>query len=226
MGLEPGELTVIEGVDIDLSTDRFLSTPPFTDWIESQMSRERLTEIIESLRGQVASQIAPRAMYRVTQTEDSGIQEYNPPDPLLESSHMCCLLVTVGETEYGDASFSMAEKMVRDAMENATVGFLKQEIALRIRDDAHETGWNTTRLFSPGSGNVDWDITNSAFIFEILPGSEIGMSLSDSGLILPPKSGSSVIGLGPDIEQAENLFSCEGCPRIQECDYAVPATNP
>jgi hypothetical protein len=68
---------------------------------------------------------------------------------------------------------------------------------------------------------VDWAVGNSKYIFETLPAEEIDVQLTRSGLIEPTKSISSVIGMGPNVQQAPNLFSCAGCPRLQDCPYAV-----
>lgn len=221
MGLQPGEVHVVEDVGIDFSTERILAAPPFPEWSDTQVSRDRLHDLIESLRPQVKAEVDPRAMYTVTETEESGIQSHDPPQPLLDVSFLCCLLVTVGEVQPEEPPNSTVEEMVRDAMENVALRFVKRAVALDIRDRAHERGWHTTRLFSPGSGNVDWDVTHSAFVFGHLPGSEINVTLTESGLLQPAKSISSVIGLGPNLEQAPDLFTCEGCPRIPDCDYAV-----
>ena len=220
MTLHRDDLAVVRDVEIDFSTERILEEPPFPEWTDTRVTRDRLTDLIETLRPKVDRSVDPRAMYLVTETEGSGIEAHDPPDPLIETSFLCCLLVTVGDTQYEDSPGSTVEEMVRDAMENVALRFAKRAVALDIRDQAHETGWNTTRLFSPGSGNVDWDVTHSGFVFEHLPGSEIDVTLGESGLLQPPKSISSVIGLGPEVRQAPDMFTCAGCPRIPDCDYA------
>lgn len=217
-----GEVHVLENLELDLSLDRILDTPPFPTWRESKYSRERLEEPVERLRTEVRQAVDPRGMYRIRPTDQTDIRAYDPPNPVTEAAYVCSLLVTVGDC--GSArpeSEPLFDEMVRDAIENAVLTITKETIAIHIRDRAtDEEGWNTTRLFSPGSGNVDWSVENSRFVFETLPAEEISVSLADNGLIRPNKSVSGVLGVGPDIEHAPELFTCEGCPRIPDCPYA------
>ncbi len=219
-----GTVQRVDDIEVDLSIDRVFETPPFPTWTSSKYSRDRLEEPVRRLAREVQQAIDPRAMYGIFSTEETTIRDYDPPAPVLEASHVCTLVVTVGNCQASrPGSEPVFDEMVRDALENAALTITKERVATDIREQANEAGWNTTRLFSPGSGNVDWAVENSAFVFETLPASEIGVSISENGLIRPNKSVSSVIGLGPEIEQAPALFTCEGCPRIPDCPYARSA---
>lgn len=219
-----GTVRTIEDIQVDLSLDRVFETPPFPTWTSATYSRARLEEPVRRLAPAVQRAVDPRAMYGIFPIEETDIRDYDPPAPVLEASHVCTLVVTVGNCQASrPGSEPVFDEMVRDALENAALTIAKERVATDIREQANEDGWNTTRLFSPGSGNVDWAVEHSAFVFETLPASEIGVSISEAGLIRPNKSVSSVIGLGPEIEQAPALFTCEGCPRIPDCPYARSA---
>lgn len=219
-----GTVQRVEDIEVDLSLDRVFDTPPFPTWTSSKYSQDRLTEPVRRLAPAVQQAVDPRAMYCIFPTEGTALNDYDPPEPVLEASHVCTLVVTVGNCQASrPGSEPVFDEMIRDALENAALTIAKEQVARDIRQQANEAGWNTTRLFSPGSGNVDWAVENSAFVFETLPASEIGVSVSEDGLIRPNKSVSSVIGMGPDIEQAPALFTCEGCPRIPDCPYARSA---
>lgn len=226
MELRPGTCQVIDDLEIDFSTERILGATPFSEWTGTRLSGKRLEALIEQLRPSVRRAVDARAAYAVMQTADSGLRNHDPPVPLCDTSFLCCLLVTVGRFSEDDGTDSMVEEMVRDALENVALRFVKRTVALKIRDRAQEQGWNTTRLFSPGSGSVEWDVTHSSFVFEHVEAAKIDVSLGTGGIIQPPKSISSVIGLGPDVEQAPNLFTCEGCSRIPDCDYAITNEAP
>lgn len=220
MALVRDESQIRRDIHLDLSVEHILDRPPFTAWVGSRFSRDRLAEAVERLSTDVRREMDPRAAYTVLPTSGSGIVAYSPPDPLGEASLVCTLLVTVGEFDREAPTDPTFDELVRDAIENVALQLAKEEVGNRIRDQANERGWNTTRLFSPGSGNVDWAIENAAFVFDALPADDIGMTRTDSGFIQPPKSISTVIGMGPEVAQAPDMYTCVGCPRISECDYA------
>lgn len=220
MALVRGESQIRRDVHVDLSVERVLDRPPFSAWIGSRFSRKRLVEAVERLGTDVRREMDPRAAYTVLQGSESGISTYSPPGPIQEASFVCTLLVTVGEFDRETTTDPTFDELVRDGVENVALQLAKETIGNRIREQASEQGWNTTRLYSPGSGNVDWAFENAAFVFDTLPADDIGMSRSDSGFIQPQKSVSTVIGMGPEVAQAPDMYTCVGCPRISECDYA------
>lgn len=220
MALVRGETKIRRDIHIDLSVERILDRPPLTAWTGSRFSRDELAEAVERLRPKVRQEMDPRAAYTILPTAESGITAYSPPEPLADASLVCTLLVTVGEFDRETPADPTFDELVRDAVENVALQFAKEAVGDRILDQANERGWNTTRLFSPGSGNVDWAIGNSAFVFDTLPADDIGMTRSDTGFIQPPKSISTMIGIGPDVVQAPDIYTCVGCPRLSECDYA------
>jgi len=226
MAVAIGSVVRLEDIDIDFSLDRIFETPPFPTWTESRYSRERLEAPVERLAPEVEAVIAPRAMYRVLPTHDTDLRSHAPPEPLLEAPFVATLVATVGDmTVTHPEAEPVFDEMIRDALENAALTMAKEAVALEIRDAANEEGWKTTRLFSPGSGNVDWPVEHSTFVFGTLPAEDIGVSVTPDGLLKPNKSICSVIGLGERIDQAPDLFTCAGCPKIPDCPYARFATD-
>lgn len=222
MALQVGPVTTVRDVEVELPIDRVFETPPFTQWAESRYSRDRLEDAVRRIRPEVVSAIEPRAMYRVLPTEETDLSRFDPPEPLLEAGYVGTMVVTVGQSESPESdSKHLFDAMIRDALENVALTVVKERLATDIRREANEAGWNTTRLFSPGSGNVDWPVENTAFVFETLPAADIGVEITDHGLLVPNKSISTVVGMGPTIAQAPDLFTCVGCPRIPDCPYAV-----
>ena len=77
------------------------------------------------------------------------------------------------------------------------------------------------KIFNPAIGRLtNGVIENQEFIFKNLDASKIGVVLNQSFVMIPKKSVSFVMGMGHDIEQAKDLFSCAGCKRL-DCPYRV-----
>ncbi|MDR5673856.1 hypothetical protein RH858_11955 [Halalkaliarchaeum sp. AArc-GB] len=221
MGLVIEEVTILREVAIDFSLEDILATPPLSKWRKSRNSRDQLEAAVERIRPEVERELNPRAIYRGVPTETSGIHAYSPPAPVTKAEFVGNIVVTPGELEYGNEhAEGMFDDFVRDAIENVAVQRLSAVVGQRFRDEANERGYNTTRLFAPGSGIENWPLENRRYVFDSLPCEEIGVRLTDAGQVEPNKTVSCVIGFGPDIEQAPGLVSCEGCSKLPDCPYA------
>ena len=226
MGIQVGDVQVWRDIEFDYSVDRILETPPFPKWLDSRYSRDKLVDAIERLRPQVVEELDPRAMYRVIPIEESGIEAYSPPEPILEAEYVCPAIVTAGS--FSDSSGGegyLFDDLVRDVLENVALDLLTEQVGTRIVEETHEEGWNTTRFFAPGSGSVDWPLEKRAYLFEVLPAADIDVRLKDNGLVEPNKTITCVLGMGPEVPQAPSLISCDGCPRLMDCDYADPSES-
>ncbi|AUX08691.1 hypothetical protein AArcSl_1054 [Halalkaliarchaeum desulfuricum] len=216
-----GEIRRLEEIDIDLPVEEILNRPPFPKWMGSRHSEEKLRETVTELRPAVLADLDPRGMYRILETDGSGIGAYDPPDLLTDAEYVCSVIVTAGElSDGGDDGQQLFEEFVRDAVENVALTVLTETVGEEIRDVADANGWNTTRLFTPGDGGYDWPLANRKYVFETLPAEEIDVRLLDNGLNVPNKTISGVVGMGPDVTQVPGFHSCLGCPILPECDYA------
>jgi len=104
-----------------------------------------------------------------------------------------------------------------DAVGTVAVESLSRYIKNLICQEAKEQYFKTTRYFSPGYG--DWDISQQKDIFKIIPTNKIGVSLTESCMILPRKSLSWVIGIGKNITiPSKDNNSCQIC-QAKNCQY-------
>lgn len=221
MTLSVGDVRQLEEIEFDLDTETILESPPFPKWSQSRYSRDKLRETVRRLRPAVLDALDPRGMYRIVPIEESGIQSFEPPEPVLEAEYVCSLIVTAGELPAGDDGGAyLFEELVRDAIENVALGHITESVGEEILDLAADHDWGTTRLFAPGSGSVNWPIENRRFVFENLPASDIDVRLRENDLVEPNKTITGVLGMGPNVTQAPDLRSCIGCPRIGDCPYA------
>ena len=211
-------LEVLNDLEIHLDKTKLYETPPFSRWKEGK-TKEQLDEILEGLIKKVETEHTPHAMYRIIKREKTNIGDYSAPEPLLNSDYLAIGIETIGEDKDGREGSSF-ETMVKDALKNVLLNEVLRRVVDGIAEMAKDKDLNTTRVISPGSGRVDWGVENQEFVFENLDGDEIGVRLTSTKAIYPQKSTSFVLGIGKEIEQAKDLYSCRGCERM-DCDYRV-----
>ena len=76
-----------------------------------------------------------------------------------------------------------------------------------LETEMAEAGLKISNNYSPGY--CDWPLTDQARLFGLLPGDFCGITLTDSCLMLPVKSVSGIIGIGPDIRKRP--YGCDIC---------------
>lgn len=135
---------------------------------------------------------------------------------LLEgTSYLVLGVVTIGSSLENKVSefFTQGEypqAIALDAVGTVAVESLSRYIRNLVCQEAKEQYFKTTRYFSPGYG--DWDISQQKDIFKIIPTNKIGVSLTESCMILPRKSLSWIIGAGKKIiNSSEEDNNCENC---------------
>lgn len=131
-------------------------------------------------------------------------------------------VVTIGSSlENKVSEFFTQEEYPRavalDAVGTVAVESLSRYIRNLVCQEAKEQFFKTTRYFSPGYG--DWDISQQKDIFKIIPTNKIGVSLTESCMILPRKSLSWIISIGKGvIISSEERDACKIC-KAKNCRY-------
>lgn len=209
-------MEILEEMEIDLNKEKLLREPPLSKWTENQKSREKIEMILEDLPSKLTS-ISPKAIYNILDREKTDIEDYSPPEPILDAEYLAVGIVTIGEQDRERGRRNNLEYLVRDTLENIVLNRSIREVVKSIKEDTRG-GLKMTRLLSPGSGRIDWGIENQEFIFKNLDSEKIGVRVKSGCVINPPKSVSFLIGLGRNIKQPDNPFSCKGCERM-DCPY-------
>jgi hypothetical protein len=84
----------------------------------------------------------------------------------------------------------------------------------RIKEVAKAQGLVISRRFSPGY--CDWNIGQQRMLFYALTGNTIGIRLTGECLMIPQKSISGIIGIGPSKADVEDYNPCKTC-RKKDC---------
>lgn len=154
----------------------------------SKRSRELLAEAIE-----LAKQlVCPRGMY-------DFFERFPGPPAVFNAVHAVALgIVTIGgELEQRVATLNAAHEyplaVALDAAGSAAVEQLADRVNEQIDAEARRRGLHPGKRISPGYGR--WPVTDQRSLFELLPGREIGVSLTDECLMVPLKSISFAVRL-------------------------------
>lgn len=111
------------------------------------------------------------------------------------------------------------DAIASEYVEQASV-WLEQKIASHVET----RGWKITNRYSPGY--CDWPVSEQHKLFSLLPENFCGITLTESSLMIPIKSMSGIIGLGPEV--ARGAFQCSICD-LKDCfrrrDEPEPATE-
>lgn len=218
--MQIGEPVVLDSIDLDFDLEDLADRPPFSRWFAAKSgseSKASVTRLIEPL----CSAVEPRGLYQISPVEETTIEAYDPPAALVSGSHLVVGMIALGTVESTPDGFeSKVDTLVWDSLENAALQVAREHVLTEIREATAELGFNTSRVFAPGTRNGEWPLENRRFMFDHLPTEQIGAHLRNEQTPEPPKTLAFAIGVGPEVEQADMLLSCADCDIIDQCVYA------
>lgn len=130
-------------------------------------------------------------------------------------------VVTIGKALEDEASRLMAEGETLDGYFLDRIGSLAAESLAEnfekaIRRDYARRSSSVSRRLSPGY--CDWPIEEQFAIAKLLDFSKAGIRLTDACMMVPQKSISAVVGIGPKGLFTEFKSQCASC-NLPECNF-------
>ena len=110
---------------------------------------------------------------------------------------------------------NILQSALLDAIGSDAVEKVADSVQGKIEKLAHEQGLVTSRRFSPGY--CDWDIRQQKMLFRAVNANLAGVHLTDRCLMIPQKSISGIIGLGPSADSVEKYNPCRTCDKFDCC---------
>ena len=107
--------------------------------------------------------------------------------------------------------------LLLDGIGSAAIDKLAQEVCRLIGQIASATGHQASSSLNPGMPG--FPLSEQRHLFELAPAVEIGVSLAPSGLMVPRKSLSMVIGIGPKMRTWTQDEVCASCTLKKTCHY-------
>jgi hypothetical protein len=110
------------------------------------------------------------------------------------------------------ADGDMMKGFLVDAIGSEVADRASEWLEKRIAEHVAPLGWAMTNRYSPGY--CDWPVTDQQKLFSFLPPRFCGVSLTPSSLMIPIKSLSGIIGLGPEVQRG--AYQCSICD-LKDC---------
>jgi len=129
----------------------------------------------------------------IVEAQGLTINSKNVAELLKNSSQLSLFLVTIGpETEQRAQSSDALDALIFDTIGSIGVEAAANSINKIITDEAKTKGFKTTTRYSIGYG--DWNISQQKDILQILGGKNLGVSLTESFIMVPQKSITAILG--------------------------------
>lgn len=109
--------------------------------------------------------------------------------------------------------------LLLDGIGSAAVDSLIQEACKLIAQEASVRGYQAGSPLSPGMHG--FPLTEQWQVFRLVPAEQIGVSLTESGVMVPRKSVSLVIGFGPQMRTWTQAQVCARCNLRKTCRYRI-----
>jgi hypothetical protein len=155
---------------------------------------------------------------------DRAIEAPLLPATFPEARELVVLIATIGPrlekqvTEYTKGGGAL-RGMVLDGIGTAAVDRLIPEAMELITAEVANRGYEISSPVNPGMPG--FPMTEQWNLLELAPVKEIGVSLSSSGVLVPRKSTSMVIGIGPKMTRWTQAEVCARCSLRQSCPCRI-----
>jgi len=172
--------------------------------------------------------------YKVTGMSDSQISLegdkaiHGPLLPAIfpEAKELAVLVGTIGPrlekqaTDYIKSGEAL-RGMILDGIGSAAVDTLIEEVCKFIAGEVSPRGYEISSPANPGMPG--FAMTEQWNLLELASTHEIGVSLTPSGILVPRKSTSMVIGIGPKMTRWTQAEVCARCSLRETCPYRIQA---
>jgi hypothetical protein len=200
--------------------------------IDPNRARPLLFEEAEKVLEEVHTLIEPLAMYDIVPVEDfhhqtivmAGGASFEGPlaaRALAGARALALAVCTIGPALEERINQLFGEEPVRamalDGAGVAALSSISKATVARIREEAEARQWGSGMRAQPGQEG--WSIWQQRVLFDQIPADEIGVRLTDSALMIPRKSVSFVIGIGPDMRP--DSVACDFCSKRERCSWRV-----
>jgi len=232
--LREKDMPVIRDIPLSLKTREVLHREGFRE--HSKVRPEIKSLILELLASvKKAHLVEPAVAYEIY-----GITSISPdqlclegnkvvPGPLLPSllpeiKELAAVVGTIGPrlekqvTEYTNRGEPL-RGLLLDGIGSAAVDSLTQEVCKLMAGEASSRGYQASSPISPGMPGLP--ITEQWQLLEMVPTGEIGVSLTSGGVMVPRKSASMVIGMGPQMKTWTRAEVCARCHLRKTCPYRI-----
>ena len=216
----------IDNITVELDADRVLSG----QGVEPARASSRLREAAQEILAETAGLIKPRVVYDIFPV--SGFEHRRisfaggsfdgalVARAFAGATELSIALCTIGPALDQKVAALMEsgetfKAITLDGAGVAAIGAVSAAAAEKMVAAARARGLQTGMKASPGQ--EEWPLEQQRTVFELLPAADLGVRLTDSCLMLPRKSVTFAIGIGP--EMREDALPCDFCTKRERCQW-------
>lgn len=161
---------------------------------------------------------------RVSLEGDAAVSGSLIPSTFPEAKELAAVVCTIGPglekqvTEYSRGGETL-RAMLLDGIGSAAVDTLAQEACRFISAEALARGLQGSSPVNPGMPGLP--ITEQWNLLELAHADDIGVSLTSSGIMVPRKSTSLIIAMGPEMKTWTQAEICARCNLRETCSHTV-----
>jgi hypothetical protein len=229
-------MPVIRDIPLSLKTKEVLRREGFRE--QAKIRPEMRSLILELLASVKKAHLLEPAIayeiYSITEMShrqlslEGNLVVHGPllPSLLPEAKELAIVVGTIGlKLEKQVKSYFETGEPLRgallDGVGSAAVDSLTEAVCKFITGEASSRGYQVSSPISPGMPGLP--ITEQWQLFKMVPAWEIGVSLTSSGVMVPRKSASMVMGVGPQMKTWTRAEVCAHCSLRRTCPYSIPA---
>lgn len=139
-----------------------------------------------------------------------------------ETTEVAAAVATIGPMlERQVADFFRAEEPLKgfllDGIGNALVDSLAGEVCKLIEDEASSKGLQVGSPLSPGMFDIPLEWQGE--LLELASAANIGVSLNSASLLIPLKTASMLIAMGPSMDRSMKGDDCQRCGIRETCGH-------
>lgn len=137
------------------------------------------------------------------------------------ATHIYAYLVTIGKDVEDAATFHMDSDdhltgYLLDRIASFAVESMAKNMESALRSALAPEGLSVSMRFSPGY--CDWPLEDQFKLAQVIDFSKAGVTLSETCMMIPKKSISAVVGIGPKELFSKLISPCTIC-NMKVCDY-------
>lgn len=146
------------------------------------------------------------------------------PAVFSEAKELVVIVCTIGSrlekqvTEYSKSGEAL-RGLILDGIGSAAVDKLVSEVLKLIAAEASRRGYETSSPVNPGMPG--FPLSEQWNLLGLVNANGIGVCLTASGMLVPRKSTSMVIGIGPHMTRWNQAEVCARCSLRETCQYRV-----
>ena len=225
-------MPVIREIQLELKTEEVLRREGFTGYAGARPEIKDLT--IELLTG-IKNLLKPVIAYEIYRISETSKEKVNLeggmvingiliPSTFPRSKEIAVAVCTIGpELEEQVTAYSKGRQALKgiilDGIGSAAVDSLVREILGRIGNEVSSRGYEISSPVNPGMPG--FPLAEQRNLLGLVNADEIGVRLTASGVLIPRKSTSMVIGIGPQMTRWTRAEVCARCSLRETCHYRV-----